>query len=162
MPSARTIRALEALAARPGTAHEGVVARKKLAELRKKEIRTDIEHRVRFEIHTTHVWHCPCGQVILGTGNCPNHSAHERIREEIKHRFKKGDKVFYNYWAYSANCTATITGYVKPDGTNWAWIKVKFDHLKSGYRAIPIHSSKGWHLSHEPLPLWEAYTLAKP
>ena len=55
-------------------------------------------------------------------------------------------RVYYNYWAYDRNCAATVSGYTK-DQRCWNWINVKFDHLKSGYRSIPVYSKKGWHLS---------------
>lgn len=158
MATARTIRALEQLASRPGTSHEGILARRKLEELRKKRLQPEPSvHRV------AEVWTCPCGSRSPVGDQCRNNAEHERIRQQIQNKFKKGDRVYYNYWAYEPNCTATVIGYMKqPDGNNWAWIRLRFDHLKSGYRSVPIHSDKGWHLSHEPLPLWEAYRLIKP
>lgn len=95
---------------------------------------------------------------------CTNHTKHAEIQAEIRSRFKKGDRVLYNYWAYERDSPATVVGYCergKPDGYSypWAWIRLKFDYLKQA-RNVPIHSAEGWHLKkqgkvdeRDPLPL---------
>lgn len=82
---------------------------------------------------------------------CTNETLHAHIQLDIRVRFKKGDRVLYNYWAYEPDSPATVVGYCergKPDGHSypWAWIRLKFDHLKRP-RTVPIHSKDGWHLT---------------
>jgi hypothetical protein len=59
---------------------------------------------------------------------------------------QRGARVFYNRWAYEANCPGRVVGY----SYDWSWVRIKFDHLKTS-RAVPIYQSGKWHLSTEPL-----------
>ena len=153
----RRLRALKNLAERPGTVAEGEVARR-MYEREKAKHPGGTEYN--FSDFMRSGWMdeptiCNCGSTYTAFTKCENHARHEQIRAEIKERFPRGTRVYYNKWAYDANCTATVTGY--PDDPRlWNWIKVKFDHLKSGYRTIPIHSENGWHLSTAPIedPAW--------
>lgn len=101
-------------------------------------------------------WQCACGRMnpisrgVISTSQCSNNSEHERIRDEIRSRFKKGDRVYYNYHAYDPNCPGVVTGYVRPKPDNWGWLCVKMDYLKNS-RAIPIKTPNGWALTHEPI-----------
>jgi len=98
-------------------------------------------------------WTCPCRVVVAVGLNCTNSMGHLTIQQAIRERFNPGDRVFYNYHAYPPNCLAVVKSYVslrQENGTYpWAWIRLKFDHLKST-RAVPIYSVTGWHLTHEP------------
>lgn len=105
-------------------------------------------------------WVCSCGLLLPIGKKCDNLLRHAWIQTEIRTKFQKGDRVYYNRWAYPPNCPGTVAGYVKLKPSNgdhpWAWITVKFDHLKSN-RQIPIVSAKGWHLSKVPLTIDELY-----
>lgn len=167
----RTIDSLRRLAERPGTEHEGNVARSMLEKALKQPRQPDeVFHAVLNKWASNHywdteqepLWECPCGDTIYANGKCVNRFRHLEVQTEIRARFKPGDRVFYNYWAYSVNCPGKIAAYIKiKDGTGthpWAWISIRFDHLKSA-RQAPIFSARGWHLSHEPLDLEEAERL---
>lgn len=186
----RKLEALRNLADRPGTEAEGRLAREILAKVEAKigagedftlaegwedfqdrirdlsaeEAWTLIEKRIRehrAQPLPTH-WKCACGMTIHCGQKCHNSTGHNRIQEQIRELFKKGDRVYYNRWAYSTNDPATVQGYVKPKPENhdhpWAWIRLKFDRLKSP-RHVPIYSTAGWHLSHQPLSEAEARKL---
>lgn len=109
-------------------------------------------------------WTCSCGVRCQVGCKCSNTVVHDHIQMKIRERFKKGDRVFYNRWAYPKNDPGTVTGYLKPKLENgdhpWAWLNIKFDRLKSS-RQVPIVSSKGWHLSHNPLSDAEAKRLGR-
>lgn len=125
--SSRKIAALRALVDRPGTAAEGAVARQMLE---------------RMEAKT------PCH-----LRPAPQHSIHA-TPEEIRRRFPRGARVFYNCWAYIANDPGRVTGYSRDP----RWVRVKFDNLKT-IRSIPAYSNLGWHLSTEPLSADDGYYL---
>lgn len=181
-----TIDALRRLAERPGTEHEGAVARAMLAKFEakrdsardddyetayvrfaRKEISIDEFINAMRKKHTPSniptSWECDCGEVLSFGQKCPHWEKHLAIQLEIQARFTKGDRVFYNYWAYPANCPGKVVAYAKiaPERGNhpWAWISVRFDHLKNA-RKIPIYTTRGWHLSHEPVDSVEASRLA--
>ncbi len=184
----RKLQALRNLAERPGTEAEGALARELLAkaEGRRRDayppdeadawialedyisgsIRTE-EYLERLDKHYSRptTWVCACGAEVFVRQKCLNGAGHAVIQETIRSRFKKGDRVFYNYWAYGLNSPATVVGYVKPTRENgshpWAWIRLKFDHLKNS-RQAPIWSEKGCHLSFEPLSPEAATRLARP
>lgn len=174
----RKLEALRNLAERPGTEAEGALARELLARF---EARQDVDPGTPWSIFREHLrgkssvaefvdelarhmqrgmgvtdWTCACGAKLALSEKCSNIVGHLAIQTEIRTRFKKGDRVFYNYWAYPKDCPATVAGYVKlgPDGGHahpWGWIRLKFDHLKSA-RAVPIYK-EGWCLSHTPAAL---------
>ena len=148
--SRRKLEALRALAERPGTEAEGIVARQILARL---EAKQGIPGRVEAKRYD-HLWECACGSILVVGEKCDNDLVHLDIQDEIRAKFKPGDRVYYNKWAYTANCAGVVAAYVRlkaPNGDHpWAWISVKFDYLKSA-RQIPIYSAKGWHLSHKPV-----------
>jgi len=156
MPSQRRIEALRNLAERPGTSHEGALAREKLKRL---NIKPDakVEHHSAFiDLHRWPlVWQCECGKIVKIGEKCDQHVRHEGMRMQTAVRFKKGDRVFYNGWAYKMNCPATVVGMPKPDTNNWGWIRLKFDHLKQA-RNVPIFWKGGCNLSHQPLSDEEA------
>src|SRR5581483_12357143 len=68
---------------------------------------------------------CRCGNSYFGK-QCTAEARHEHIKAEIERRFKRGDRVYYNMWAYAANSTARVTGFPK-DPRLWGWINVKLD-----------------------------------
>lgn len=157
--SRRRLEALRNLAARPGNEAEGRVAREKLKSFEKKH--PDTARSSGFWVSLTYSGAgsgfgfplratCYCGTEYDFAKECPNTDRHEFIRAEIKTRFKRGDRVYYNYWAYSPNCPATVAGYLRGDSRSWFWILLKFDHLKQ-VRSVPIYSRLGWHLSSEPV-----------
>lgn len=110
-------------------------------------------------------WQCPCGNSVQAGSECRDFMAHENIQAEIRRRFKKGDVVFYNRWAYPLNCPGIVSAYVKPRPENgtfpWAWLSIRFGHLKNS-RQVPVFSAKGWHLSLEPLGDEMARHMAGP
>lgn len=192
MSSRRKLEALRNLAERPGTEAEGKLAReildrlevdtplnlgewapwKSFVEYEAGRINRDgfIERLRRHaqwhrEQPLPTTWMCACGQtwdIGIKGGNI---KAHAKIQDQIRARFTKGDRVFYNYLAYSQNCTASVAGYVRPTRENgnhpWAWITLKFDHLKNN-RQVPIYSTRGWHLSKERVDPGLARTLSSP
>lgn len=194
MSTRRKLEALRNLAERPGTEAEGKLAREILDRLESRrfpdkadwerphwmafedylrgDISTDdfiesMRRRVQWEnaqpLPST--WVCACGNVILIGTKCENAMGHLVIQQGIRERFTKGDRVFYNRWAYPANCPATVAGYVRLRDSNndhpWAWITLKFEHLKNN-RQVPIYSAVGWHLSKEPVGVDQARILAGP
>jgi len=181
-----TIDSLRRLAERPGTEHEGIVAREMLKRLEAKRSEGfrdyELEYLALFRRHmrgeitlheflrssrsqTAEPWTCPCGDTIYMNGKCLNQLRHLEVQTEIRSRFKRGDRAYYNYWAYPENCPCEVQAFVKLQRDNgtfpWAWISVKFDHLKNT-RQIPILSAKGWHLSKEPLTEEECGRMANP
>lgn len=172
MSRASRIEALRRLAERPGTEHEGLVARKMLERLEglaragycaeefgalgayqaymRREISVDAFLDALAK-SCGERWTCACGASVAIGQKCIEWMRHLEIQTEIRTTFKKGDRVVYNYHAYPVDCPGKVASYVplKPEnGTYpWAWISVKFDHLK-GARQIPIVSAEGWHLKH--------------
>lgn len=181
--NARKLQALRNLAERPGTEAEGKLAREILERWEKNsfadepedeqdmwsvfaahqrgDISTDDflasirrDNLRRERQHPPVEWHCACGNILRVGEKCCDDLRHLSIQMEIRVRFKKGDRVFYNHHCYPVNCPGFVLGYLRPkitvDSHPWAWINVKFDHLKSP-RQVPIYSAKGWHLSKEPI-----------
>jgi hypothetical protein len=96
-------------------------------------------------------WKCPCGVAVPVGGKCGNLWGHLDIQTQIRVRFTKGQRVFYNYHAYPPDCPAIVIGYVSLEANEngtypWAWIRLKFDHLKAN-RSVPIWSEDGCCLS---------------
>jgi hypothetical protein len=177
----RKIEALRRLAERPGTEHEGNVAREMLAKLEGQQSKPEAPPPSAEELYRmfqsgiidrdavfdgirrrnewdrdnppTH-WKCACGSTIAVGDKCGMGWYHQQIQSEIRTKFAKGDRVFYNYHAYEPNCPGTVAGYCKMAPENgsfpWAWIRIKFDHLKS-VRAVPIYFEGQCRLTHEPL-----------
>jgi hypothetical protein len=164
------IAALRALAERPGTDAEGQVARAMLEKLNAKRTSIDddqmaplrgylsddidLDEFLRSTRQGPVMWTCACGAKIIVGQKCGRRWRHLEIQTEIRAKFKKGDRVYYNRWAYPPNCPAIVAAYVdigKPENGTfpWAWISLRFDHL-NGARQVPIFSEKGWHLSHSP------------
>lgn len=165
------IEALRRLAERPGTEHEGRVALKMLRKMEscipgfteeEKEPLFAYQSYMRREMSVDEFvaalsrfcsqrWDCPCGDRVAAGEKCGNWMKHMSIQDRIRERFKKGDRVIYNYHAYPADCPGKVAAYVpikRENGTYpWGWISVKFDHLKSA-RQVPIISAEGWHLKH--------------
>jgi hypothetical protein len=137
----RKLAAIRALAERPGTPAEGQVARDILKRLTVKG------QNIADAVEDLDDWlpdHARSMRLRYS-----NPFARERIKVEIRQHFPKGMRVYYNYWAYPDNCAGTVTGY-PVDSACWAWIRIKFDHLKQA-RRVPIFTSEGWHLSAEPI-----------
>ena len=72
--------------------------------------------------------------------------------------FPRGTKVFYNYWAYPFNDRCVIVGREPKTIGGQIWISMRFEHLKQP-RSVPITSSKGCHISKEPLSADDAEYL---
>lgn len=167
--NARRLQALRNLAERPGTEAEGKLAAELLKRHEAKHPEPhgidimaeyarngDVEafpRRMRTEYPAT--FPCDCGMYYPLGGKCRNLDKHEAIRIEIRNRFRKGDRVYYNRWAYEKNSPGTVVGYVslrnRSYGNLWGWINVKFDRLKNP-RLVPIWSKDGCSLTHEPIP----------
>jgi hypothetical protein len=168
----RRLEALRNLAERPGTEHEGIVARAMLkrAEAKAPDLARDYlenvrafgrgditfsEYLNRTQQTSPAMWSCPCGDTIYMNGKCLNQFRHLEIQTRIRAVFSRGDRVFYNFHAYPRNCPGKIAAHVKLQQDNgtypWAWVSVKFDHLKSA-RQIPVLNEKGeWCLTKEAL-----------
>lgn len=187
----RKLDALRALAERPGTEAEGKVAREMLERLQKRHPlppvldfldtrkplsgarhagRTDLADLIREMMSwkreaASLVWTCACGSRQNHGRPCSNSLGHLHIQNEIRTKFKPGDVVYYNRWAYDENAVGVVTGYVKLQAAEqwqtWAWIRVHLNGLASP-RPIPIYSNKGWHLSQQPLSSEEAERLRQP
>ncbi len=160
--NAATLDSIRRLAERPGTEQEGIVAREMLKKLESKVPHGSFadrlanhdlpsfeeilrEHGVPTDVS------CPCGhRRKIFAGTCPNITRHMEINLKIRETFQRGDRVFYNYWAYPPNCPGKIARHV-PLGreSTWHWISVKFDHLKNA-RQVPILNDAGeWCLTKE-------------
>lgn len=149
MSAARRIAALRALAERPGTKAEGEVAREKLARIESKQPRPvnaselfgffasylrnghmeDLQKAVNSSVCNI------CGKVFPCGLECPKKTEHFQAHAEMHKMFPRGARVYYNYWAYPANCPAMVAGY----SADLGWIRLKFDHLKST-RSVPIYT----------------------
>lgn len=110
-------------------------------------------------------WVCACAARVPAGSICENTAGHAAIQQQIRERFKPGDRVYYNHWSYEANSPGVVRAYIRPkwrpNGDHpWAWISVKFDHLKNA-RQVPIYSRAGWHLSHKPLNEQERRALTE-
>ena len=177
-----TIDALRRLAERPGTEHEGAVAREMLrraeAKLReagdtqavgeedlmdlyRRYMRREMSVDAFVEAPRISTWKCPCGTKVRNGEKCANWQRHLEINIEIRNRFAKGDRVLYNYHAYPPDCPGRVSAHVKLKPENgtypWAWISVKFDHLK-GARQIPIIGENGeWCLKHDERAMVEEW-----
>ncbi len=184
----RKLSALRALAERPGTTHEGEVARRKLREYEATlktrgsgastsfrswksgfsftgsatniEDIADLLEKLKRQMDdpfsfASERWTCACGASWPQGVKCSDTLRHDNIQNQIRVNFKRGERVYYNCHAYDLNCPGTVAAYIKPQRDNgaypWAWLSVKFDHLKNA-RQCPIYSAQGWHLSHFPLP----------
>ncbi len=185
----RTLDALRALADRPGTEAEGVVAREILArQTGSSASQDDIDDIANLE---SIIWKkfrdssadratddfiemlreyfkkrpsfttCECGTQLSLGGLCQNFLRHDAIRMEIRARFKPDDEVFYNRWAYAVNSPGRVVGYPRPARDNWNWLRIQFDHV-SQPRAVPVYCAKGWNLSVEPLDEIMAQNLRSP
>lgn len=64
--------------------------------------------------------------------------------------FPRFTRIYYNYWAYAANCPGEIVGKTATIERGIIWVRIKFDHLKHPSR-VPVTSRKGCHLSLTPL-----------
>lgn len=151
MANQSTIDALRRLAERPGTEHEGIVAREMLRRLETKLTATsgDFEAEwtaayrafARKEIgidafcaamrkHTEHVvaslpesWKCACGATVPRGEKCGDQYQHLSFQTSIRTRFHKGDRVFYNMHAYPENDPGIVAAYVKlkPENGTYPW-----------------------------------------
>lgn len=172
----RTLEALRNLAERPGTEAEGKLAREILARfdggaitdapadeqdawatfrdyLRRDASIDDLIDVLRRQGRTQtykppELWvSCECGgDSRPWNTKCPHLDRQEAIRVDAKKYFPKGTRVYYNKWAYPRNCAGVSTGHQ----SEWGWLRVKFDHLKSA-RDIPIYTAAGWHLTTDPV-----------
>lgn len=164
----RRIEALRALAERPGTHAEGEVARAKLAralahkgDLSKQSpwdafrsyLRTGSMDDLRWA--TTHEVCQFCGLICLRNLQCPHTSEHYAEHSQLRDKFPRGTRVYYNYWAYSENCPAVVTGYSAELGR----IRLKFDHLKNS-RSVPIYQDGELRLFTEPIDHATAFRMA--
>lgn len=150
-----TLDSIRRLAERPGTEHEGNVARAMLKKLEGRagfadKLRNGTlkslddmlrEHGVPAEVT------CPCGKSRkIFAGPCQNHSGHAEIHSKVRSAFKRGDCVYYNYWAYEPNDPGIVAAHIPIITVNgtfpWSWISVSFDRLKSA-RRIPILNDFG-------------------
>ena|SRR5258707_8918992 len=140
----RRLQALQNLANRPGTEAEGAVAREMLERHQAKEDPYTLAQRIA---------HAAYAKVQTDI------KSRDAIAKEIRLRFPKGTRVYYNKWAYRSNSPGVVTGYprIQFDGS-WGWIRIKFDHLKYA-SAVPIYSSLGWHLSGTPVSGAESLRL---
>jgi hypothetical protein len=168
MTSYRKLDALRALADRPGTPEEGRLAREILERLESSPepewpaylsaiplyqvgnevafrdfLRTgsmeDLERATKWKT-------CPCGLANPQNEKCQNEIEHESIRARIMQMFPRGQRVFYNRWAYAPNCPGVVVGYSK----DWNWVRIKFDHLKSP-RSVPVYDCR-YYLFCERIP----------
>lgn len=95
-------------------------------------------------------WRCACGALLEVGGKCEAAMNHLLIQQAIREKFAIGDRVLYSRWAYPPNCPGRVAAYVKTQKQNndypWAWLSIKFDHLKQA-RQVPIYSASGWDLA---------------
>lgn len=167
----RKIAALRRLIARPGTPAEGKAAELALARLQRRHgaatekpqhsyssiLYRPVEASWEDILHTLQNRRCPCGHTWPRANGhrCPNIAEHERIRAEVKRRFPRGMRVYYNAWAYDPNSPATVAGY--PSGrsrfahADWGWIRLRFDHLKN-VQSVPCYKDGGWSVTDKPAP----------
>jgi hypothetical protein len=162
MSQQRKIAAIRALAERPGTVAEGEAARAALKRLglsatpdQWESFRDYLHSGSRDDLsRAVGLKSCPCGNKHPAFAQCPMVSVHTGIRQEMHRRFPRGQRAYYNEWAYEDNCPCTVAGYSEA----WNWIRVKFDHLKT-VRSIPFYSGGRWTLTVLPLTAEEIYSL---
>lgn len=159
------IEALKRLAERPGTPHEGEVAREMLKRLQSAAVDIDetedsenalsqyLKREISIDefIRRCKVTRCPCGSIHDVGGKCGNWQRHLEIQTEIRAKFQRGDRIVYNYWAYPKDCPGKVAAYVKLKPENgtypWGWLSIKFDHLKSA-RQVPVWDKDGLCIKH--------------
>lgn len=169
MISERALEALRAIAERPGTPAEGDLARALLARhgatteadwpaylnaipeherARWGAFRDFLKTGKMEDLDRATKWRtCPCGRENPRESACQNEAEHESIRGRIQQMFPRGQRVFYNRWAYTPNCPGNVVGYSK---TSWNWIRIQFDHLKSP-RSVPVYDCR-YYLFCERIP----------
>jgi hypothetical protein len=143
----RKIEALRALAERPGTPAEGIVAREMLAKAEAAapgHTPGDFHSWITSRFSTPS--RCPCGSTVINGCECSNMAGHSAMDAIKRERFPRGTRVFYNQWAYGTNDPGTVVGY----GTDWNRIRIQFDRLKRP-QSVTVYSQKGIHLSTEPI-----------
>lgn len=69
--------------------------------------------------------------------------------------------MFLNDRVHAINEAGRVTGYPKERRDNWHWVRIQFDSLKNP-QGVPIYSKRGWHLTHAPLPAFEANYMRYP
>lgn len=164
----RRIEALRALAERPGTRAEGEVARAKLAralayqgipshqspwDAFKSYLHTGSMDDLKWA--TAHSVCQFCGFICSRDLRCPRTSEHYAEHSQLRDKFPRGTRVYYNYWAYPENCAAVVAGYSAELG----WIRLKFDHLKNS-RSVPIYKDGEMRLFTEPIDHATAFRMA--
>lgn len=175
MANQATLEALRRLAERPGTEHEGNVAREMLRKLEAKladepedesplirYLRTnDMDGFLSAIRRTGGRWkvRCSCGAEHNNDETCRDVIRHEAIRMDIRVKFPLDSIVYYNYHAYEMNAYAMVAGYPIPKLGNWGWIRLKLAGLQS-VRAVPIYSPLGYHISLKPVSREEHEKLA--
>lgn len=177
--NSRKLQALRNLAERPGTEAEGQLAREMLDKLDAKRFADKPADEVAAwkllddlfsnAIGTSEFidglkrwaerdippeWTCACGRTLRAGDRCEDAARHSAIQAQILENFKRGDRVYYNFHAYTKNCPGFVAAHIKSRRLNgtypWAWISVKFDHLKSA-RQVPIYSEGKLCLTKEPI-----------
>lgn len=178
MSHASRIEALRRLAERPGTEHEGAVAREMLRKLIDKQFQSEELRKfthVRDILDNWEAWSdarlgtvmatCPCGtdyEMFPNKQSCWNLDKHIAYKIEISKRFPVGSTAYYSCWAYEPNDECEILRRTpKAASDDWRWVRVKFKRLKTS-RTIPIISELGFHLFSEPVSAKRAEELRKP
>lgn len=186
MSNQSRLEALRNLAERPGTEAEGLVAREMLARLEAKlgteggdgvddylsALHSFTRGDITFQEYVSRaspvsrqrLCKCPCGDTFYMHEKCLNAARHLAVWEEIREKFHKKDRIYYNRWAYPQNSTGIVAAHVPLKRENgdypWAWISIRLDGKAA--RQVPILSSRGWHLSHEPVADEEYQRLSCP
>lgn len=168
---ASRIEALRRLAERPGTEHEGLVARKMLKRLKAKTATKPEPDSVPAKYRMAEFWNggnpvviqCHCGEMFTSRTPCEQSSRHERIRAEILSRFAVGDRVFFNRYGYLLNAAANIIKVFDKAADKWNSVQLKFEGSgKTKAITVLAYSIYGWHLSKSPLNFTEAGNLRRP
>ncbi len=177
-----TLDAIRRVAERPGTEHEGEVARAMLAKFKDKitpdipdfDLRIEtIDEWVRRMARERTRWDfpdlaraalsvCPCGSNQVA-GTCLATDLHQQVRQDIASNFKKGDRVFYTHQVYPKNCPATVASQSRmwssvakknlPDNGTWPWGWLCVKFDHlKSTRQIPVIDICGFALSHKPKP----------
>ena len=129
----RKIRALRALAERPGTPHEGDTARIMLAKLLAIRGEWAPPPPLKFERVT-----CVCGQsytVFWGSTKCPATKRHGWVRRQKEERFERGDMV---------ELDGRIGRVRTVSSAKFNELKIKWSGTRGRGEFVPVFSRGAW------------------
>jgi hypothetical protein len=144
--SARKLEALQNLADRPGTPHEGAVARAMLEKLTGKPYTPTPQPAPRV--------HRPRAKKKAPAPVVPDYLKDPlKMAFEVRSRFPLGTKVWYSAKGFPVNSPGTVIGFER------AGHRVMVDFEWFPIKTVVACTDRGWHLSKKPIPQKQAEKL---